>query len=133
MRGWLEIAVFLACAICTLGLACEIPPIFVYPCADPALTIQLIDADSNEPVVNATVVASNGVAMETLQLHSDVGPYCGRPYADYWGIGQAGSYTVQIEAEGYVGQMIEVIVVPEEANGCGYVPVDLLVKLRALP
>jgi hypothetical protein len=136
MRGVAKCVLFAACASSTLGFVSSCPYYDRSCCASPAITVRVIDANTGDPVTNATVTASDGVTTETLGLYSNTGAPCAVPFADYRGVGRAGSYTVRVEAEGYESVVIESILVPEnttEGAACGFIAVDWLVKLNVAP
>ena len=84
---------------------CEPPPIVCTASIDPGLTVRVTDARTGEGVMGATVTATDGDYVEVLDppgssSGSHVGAY-ERP----------GTYTLTIEAQGYVSQTIEDVVV----------------------
>ncbi len=133
MRSMARSVVFVACATGTLGLDCGGSWSYCQ-CGTRAITVRVIDGVTGEPVTSATVTASDGVNVETLNLYGGAGAPCVVPFADYSGVQRAGLYTLQVEADGYESVVIENFYVPQDApegSGCGYTPVDWLVELRA--
>lgn len=86
------------------------------------MMVEVADADSGEYIVDATVVITDGDYVETLM-------YAGSGLYDTES-SREGTYTVTIEAEGYVTQTIEDVTV-DTTTPCGchlataYLQIDL--------
>jgi len=96
------------------GLVCT--DVFIY-----GLTVTLTD-DHGEPITGATLALADGSYTETLQ-NLENGAYAGAGE-------RAGTYTLTIEAEGFMPVTIEHIVVSEDE--CHVIPVARDVSLPSV-
>ncbi len=114
MRNMLVISTIVGIAVvgCTPGapvddIACT--EIFVY-----GVNVTVTDADSGDPVLGATLTLTEDGFSETLIEMSD-GAYAGAGE-------RAGTYTLTVDANDFVSQTIENIVVTEDE--CHVIPVS---------
>lgn len=88
---------------------------FVY-----GLTVLVVD-ESGAPIEGATLVLTEGLYRETLEVTGD---------GAYSGAGErAGRYTLQVEADGFVTETIDSIVIGEDV--CHVIPVSREIVLAA--
>jgi len=93
------------------------------PSVEPGIDVYVADAESDYPIDHAVLTLTEGGYAETLmRLGWPPGAYSG---ADE----RPGTYTLTVEADSYVSQTFEEIVIGMTEDGCHVATVSLTVKL----
>jgi len=94
--------------------ACTLP-IFI-----PGVVVTVLNAQTNEPVTDATVTLTGGSVVAVL-------PGAGGRFSG----GYAGTFTITVQAAGFESQSVENVVVEQAPDGCG--PLTEYVEVRLTP
>ena len=100
--------------------AMDCRPTCTLPVYVPGLVITVLDAQTNQPVTDATVALTGNGQPEVLT--GSGGQFSG---------GDSGTFTITVEAAGFQTQTFENVVVELSADGCG--PVTEYLEVRLTP